>query len=90
MKTSWKKTKQWDAYLQQQAPPEEALVTEAELLLNPDLPETLQWQRRTYALIQQYGRQQLQQEIQAAHHRVFYHPEHRGFRHAILQLFTKS
>ena len=88
MKTSWKKTKRWDEYLHRQAPPEDALLVEAELLLNPDLPETLRWQQRTYALVRQYGRQQLRREIQAVQDQLFHQPKHRGFQRIIRQLFS--
>ena len=88
MKTSWKKTKRWDEYLHRRARPEEVLLTEAELMLNPDLQETLRWQQRTYALVRQYGRQQLRLEIQAAQDQLFHRPEHRSFRQRILRLFS--
>ena len=88
MKTSWKKTKQWDEYLLQRARPDEALVVEAELIIHPDLDETLRWQQRTYALVQQYGRQQLRREIRAAQHQLFHQPEHRDFRQIIRRLFS--
>ena len=88
MKTSWKKTKRWDEYLHRRARPEEALLTEAELIVDSDLRETLRWQQRTYALVQQYGRQQLRREIQAAQDQLFSRPEHRSFREMILRLFS--
>ena len=88
MKTSWKKMKRWDEYLRERISPEEALIVEAELLLNPDLQETLRWQQRTYALVRQYGRQQLRREIQAAQHQLFHRPEHRRFQRMIRRLFS--
>ena len=90
MKTSWKKTKQWEAYLLQRAHPEEILVVEAELILNPTLRETLQWQAITYDVVRQYSRQQLRSEIQAVQRQLFQRPEHRSFRQTIRQLFSKD
>ena len=90
MMTSWKKTKQLDEYLFHRASPENTLVTEAQLLLDGDLRQTLRWQQQTYALVQQYGRQQLRREIRAAQHQLFHQPEHRSFCQSIRQLFSKS
>ena len=87
MKTSWKKTKQLEDYLHHHLPADEALLTEAALLVNEELRETLRWQQRTYTLVREYGRQQLRQEIQAAQHQLFRRPEHHSFRQTIRQLF---
>lgn len=89
MKTSWKTTQRLDDYLQQQMTPEEALLLEASLTLDPELQETLRWQQRTHVLIRDYGRQQLRHEIQSAQQKVFHRPEHHRFRHAILRIFSK-
>ena len=89
MKTSWKETKQLEDHLFRQISPEEALVLEARLVLNPDLQKRMHWQQKTYSLIRQYGRQQLRHEIQAVQHRLFHRPEHRSFRQTIRQLFSK-
>ncbi len=89
MKTSWKKTKQLDDYLRQQMHPEEALLLEAQLVLEPELRDALRWQQRIHTLVRAYGRQQLRREIQAAQQKVFHRPEHRGFRQTILRIFSK-
>ncbi len=89
MKTSWKQTKQLDNYLRQQLNPEEALLFEARLVLEPELQETFRWQQRTHDLVRAYGRQQLRREIQSAQQKVFQQPEHRRFQQTIRRLFTK-
>jgi hypothetical protein len=89
MKTSWKNTQRLDNYLQQQLKPEEVLLLEAHLVLEPELQDALRWQRRTHALVRAYGRQQLRREIQSAQQKVFHRPEHRGFRQTILRIFSK-
>lgn len=88
MKTSWKTTQRLEDYRLRRLTPEDALLVEAELLTNPELRETLQWQERTYELLQAYGRQQLRREILSVQHRLFYRPEYRSFRQIIRQLFT--
>ncbi len=87
--TSWKKTKQLDDYLFRHTKPEDRLVTEAQLLLDGDLRETLRWQQQTYAIIRQYGREQLRREIQTVQHQLFHQPQHRSFCQSIRQLFSK-
>ena len=89
MKTSWKTTQRLDNYLQQQLKPEEVLLFEARLVLEPELRDALRWQRRTHSLVRAYGRQQLRREIQSAQQKVFHRPEHRGFRQTILCIFSK-
>ena len=89
MMTSWKKTKQLDDYLQQQMRPEEALLLEAQLVLEPELRDALGWQRRTHVLVRAYGRQQLRREIQLAQQKVFHQPKYHLFQQAIHRLFSK-
>ena len=89
MKTSWKNTQRLDDYLGQRLNPEEALLIEARLVLEPELRDTLRWQQQTHALVRAYGRQQLRREIQSAQQKVFHQPEHHGFRQTILRLFSK-
>ncbi len=89
MKTSWKTTQRLDDYLQQQLKPEEALLLEAHLALEPELRDTLRWQRQTHTLVRAYGRQQLRREIQSAQQKVFHRPEYHGFRQTILRIFSK-
>ena len=67
---------------------EERLLFEAQLLLHPGLAEQVQWQKQTYALVRQYGRQQLRAELEKVHHTLFTRPEHQSFRQKILRLFT--
>lgn len=90
MKTSWKKTKQLEDYLLLHGEPEEALLLEAQLVLEPSLQDTLQWQQRAYATIHQYGRQQLRGEIKAVQDQLFYQSKYQVFQRKIRSIFTKS
>ena len=89
MKTSWKNSQRLDDYLRRQMSPEEALLLEARLVLEPELQDALRWQRRTHALVRAYGREQLRREIQSAQQQIFQRPEHRSFQQTIRRLFTK-
>lgn len=87
MTTSWNETQLIEAYLHRQLRPEDALLFEARLLVEPDLQQKTTAQKRTYALIRQYTRKQLKQEIEAVHRQLFSEPKYRSFREKVLQLF---
>ena len=88
MPTLWNDTLKIDRYLHNDMKTGDALVFEARLLLQPDLQEKLLWQQKTYTLVQNYGRQQLKQEIEVAHHQLFNQPKHRRFAEKIKALFN--
>jgi hypothetical protein len=67
----------------------DALVFEAKLLLEPQLGDKALWQQKTHTLITQFGRRQLNNEIEAIHQKLFTSPEHRSFSQKIRRLFTK-
>ncbi|RQO70199.1 hypothetical protein DBR43_19385 [Pedobacter sp. KBW06] len=89
MKTSWNELRLVEDYLSAKGEPGDQLLFEARLILQPELKESLYWQKRTYGLIQQYGRQQLRSEIEKVHEKLFSAPEHQSFRQKILKLFRK-
>jgi hypothetical protein len=90
MRTSLLEAEQIESHLMQSAEPGDALVFEARLLLEPELKDKMHWQQKTYSIVKQYGRQQLKQEIEAAHYQLFNRPEHAGFRQKIMRLFAKK
>jgi hypothetical protein len=90
MRTSLIETEQIEAHLLNLSEPGDALVFEARLLLEPELRNKMHWQRKTYHIVRQYGRQQLKQEIEAVHQQLFNRPEHARFRQKIMRLFTKK
>ncbi len=87
MRTSLNEIRQLEDYLLRQAGPEEVVLFEARLLLQPDLAEKAAWQQRAYGIIRAYGRKQLRAEIEAAHRKLFTAPEHEPFRRRIFRLF---
>ena len=88
MRTSLIETAQIEAHLMQQFEPGDALVFEARLLLSPELNEKIQWQQEAYRMVKLYGRDQLRQEIEAVHQKLFTQPEHLSFSQKIRRLFT--
>ena len=90
MRTSLTETQQIEAHIMRPSEPGDALVFEARLLLEPELKDKMQWQQKTYQIIRQYGREQLKQEIEAVHQKLFTEPEHLGFRQRIKKLFSKK
>ncbi|MDW7691955.1 hypothetical protein R9C00_15570 [Flammeovirgaceae bacterium SG7u.111] len=87
MKTSLTEVQQIEHWLQQEGDPSERLVTEVQLLLNPQLREKVEWQVRTYRLVQLYGRQKLREEIKAVEHRLFTATKHKTFQERIRTIF---
>ena len=81
-------TEQIDAHLMQRSEPGDQLVFEARLLLEPELHEKMQWQQEAYCMIKLYGRDQLKQEIEAVHQKLFTQKEHLSFSQKIRRLFT--
>ena len=88
MRTSLIETEQIEAHLMQRSEPGDQLVFEARLLLEPELHEKMQWQQEAYRMVKLYGRDQLKQEIDAVHQKLFTHKEHLSFSQKIRRLFT--
>ncbi|AOM75910.1 hypothetical protein [Pedobacter steynii] len=89
MKTSWNELRLIEDYLSSDGRPEDKVLFEAQLILQPDLKDSVYWQQKTYDLLQEYGRQQLRSEIKKVHELLFSAPEHQFFRQKIRKLFRK-
>lgn len=89
MRTSLNEIKEIDDYVLKLAPPDEALLFEAKLIINPGLKQQVVWHKQALNLVQQYGRNNLRAEIETVHQKLFSLPEHQGFRQKIMRLFRK-
>ncbi len=89
MKTLWNETRQIEEYLSGKANTGDALLFEAQLILDPALRDKVLWQGKTHAIINNYGRAQLKNEIEAVHQKLFTDSEHLSFRQKIRRLFKK-
>ncbi|MBS1521472.1 MAG: hypothetical protein JST50_10775 [Bacteroidetes bacterium] len=88
MRTSLIETEQIEAHLMQRSEPGDQLVFEAMLLLEPELGEKMQWQQEAYRMVKLYGRDQLKQDIEAVHLKLFTQKEHLSFSQKIRRLFN--
>jgi len=79
---------QIEAHLLRRSEPGDQLVFEARLLLESELHEKVQWQQEAYRMVRLYGRDQLKQEIEAVHQKLFTQKEHTSFSQKIRRLFT--
>lgn len=89
MKTSWNELRLIEDFLLSDTDTEDILLFEANLLLQPNLKESVFWQQKTYSLVHKFGRLQLRKEIHQVHEKLFTAPEHHSFRQKIMQLFGK-
>jgi hypothetical protein len=89
MRTSLNNIKEVDDHLLGLSAPQDSLLFEAKMILNPELQLNVMWHKQTLSLVQQYGRQQLRADIEAVHKQLFTRPEHRSFRQNILRFFKR-
>jgi L-rhamnose isomerase len=87
MRTSLNEIKLIDGYLFNSNPPEEALLLDALLIVNPTLSSQITWQKKTHRVIRQYSRKKLKAEIEAVHQQLFNEPKHQTFRQKVLSFF---
>jgi hypothetical protein len=89
MRTSLNSTKEIDDHVLGLATPQDGLLFEANMVLNPQLRLEVAWHKQTLSLVQLYGRKQLRAEIDAVHQQLFNQPEHRSFRQSVLRFFKR-
>lgn len=90
MKTLWNETLQIDLHISGKANTGDALLFEAQMILDPALGDKVLWQKKTYAIIKDYGRLQLKTEIEEVHQKLFTADEHTSFRQKIRRLFKTT
>jgi hypothetical protein len=89
MRTSLNNIKAIDDYLLGRMAPGDALLFEANMLLNSDLTDDLKHQQSTYSIIRKYSRQNLKAEIMAVQETLAAAAQHQGFMQRIAGLFKK-
>lgn len=80
-------TQQIERYLHNAMKPEDKLLMDASCILDATLLDKIQWQQKTYVLIQHYGRQKLREEINAIQQRVFSETRFNQFRNKLKNIF---
>jgi hypothetical protein len=88
MRTSLNETKLADGYIFNNNTPQDALLFEAMLIINPELPNRVMWQKKAHDIVREYGRKKLKAEIESVQLQLFNGPKHLGFRQKILRLFS--
>jgi hypothetical protein len=90
MKTSLNELRLIEAHLLGNESPQERLLVEARLILQPDFRQNLHWQQKTHGLVRQYGRQQLKKEIEQVHQALFCPATpHQTFRKKVMSFFGR-
>ena len=89
MPTSAIETREIETFLLGAQHPEESLLFQAKLVLQPNLTEKVKWQQQTYRLLQLYSRQQLRSEISEVERMLFSDNAHLSFRQKIFKLFKR-
>ena len=77
-----------DDHIFKMAAPEEALLFDAFLILDPGLPDKILWQKNVHKAVLQYSRKKLKTEIESVHQKLFSEPVHQSFRQRILGMFS--
>lgn len=77
-------------YLLNKNVPDEQLLFEAKLIIDPQLQEKVTAQRQTYQLVKQYGRKQLKAELEAVYKKLNTEPAHQSFMKKINRIFGLS
>ncbi|MGY4537889.1 hypothetical protein ACVW0P_002308 [Mucilaginibacter sp. UYNi724] len=89
MRTSLNNLKLVDDHLLGLATPQDNLLLQAKVILNPALTDDIYWHKQTLSLVHQYSRKQLLAEIENVHNQLFTRPEHLSFRQSILRFFKR-
>lgn len=77
-----------EGYIFNTLPPDERLLFEARLITDQTLAGKLHAQKLAYSAIEDYGRNQLREEIRKVGDTLFKASKHNGFRRSIFKIFN--
>jgi hypothetical protein len=89
MRTSLNNIKEIDDHVLGLHSPQDGLLFEAKMILDPKLKLDVALHAQTLTLVQQYGRKQLRADIEVVDNQLFTRPEHSNFRQNILRFFKR-
>ena len=87
MRTSLNNIRTIDDYLFGRNHPGDALLLEANLVLNPSLADDVLQQQKVYAVIEHYSRKMLRSEIKSVQEKLATAPQYRSFMQRIVDIF---
>ena len=90
MRTSLNEIALIDKHIFDNGTHEDAILFEAMLILDTNLPGQVMWQKKAHVLVLQYGRKKLKGEIASVHNQLFAQPEYQSFRQRIFSLFYRQ
>ena len=90
MRSSLRDIQQIDAYLHQQLSLEEMSRFRQQLLIDSQLYDQVQQQKRTYRLIQTRGRWKLRQELEKVHSDLFSDKANHSWQRKVLGFFARQ
>lgn len=90
MRISLAEIRDIECFLNKSMPAGELLLFRVQLAFSPRLRQLVAIQRKLYACVQVYGREQLRTEIKAAERELFHDPLHAGFRQQVTQIFSTT
>lgn len=89
MRTSLIEAEQIEKFIQQQGVVSERLLIEARMQIDSELSQRVAFQKQTYKLVREYGRQQLRAEIHRAQQKVFSDLAYRKFQTKVRSYFKR-
>jgi hypothetical protein len=89
MKTSPNNIQAIEQYLSGTLSPAGALLFKARLLTDPKLRIKLALQKKVYALVQHFGRQELRSRLEVIHQNLFQDPDKKSYQQEVYRYFTK-
>lgn len=90
MRTSLNEIRQCDDYLRGKLAPEEAVLFEAKLLINPLWKLQFRLFKKVHVLMKLYGRNSLKSELEEMHTRIFNDPEKTILHQRIADIFPEK
>jgi hypothetical protein len=90
MKTSWSDIQIAEDYLEGKLNPQDKLVVDAQLIINPGMRLNITLQQKIHKLTRAFGRKKIKAEIESVHHRLFNDPDKTFFRESVHHLFIKE
>lgn len=89
MRTSLNRLKAIDDHIHHRLSPEDAILFEARLLVDPSLRDDTRLQISAYRIILLFGRRTLRRELRKIHHELFDPGENPAFRKSISNIFKQ-